>query len=484
MTVLAATSSADGSSIIDAVLIGSGFAGLTAALELLDRGGRVVIVEKEANLGGNSVKASSGINGCYVESPSGVVSQEQMDSFVQDTIRSAGDRANAQLIQTLVEHSAESLKWLKERLDVDLSSTTQLGGHAQARTHRPVKGTIGFSLISSLKKQLETYQESGMLQIMTSTRAAELVQDDNQASPVSIRGVKVIQRDESGMEKHATLYSNNVVLATGGFAAARDNDSFLVLYAPHLIDMPATFGSFSTGDGIQLASVVGARKVDMDQIQIHPTGFIDPKDPDNPSKILCAEVMRGVGGILLSQGKRFCNELGTRDYVVSQMMTEKAKIESPSFYLLLSSEAAKKAEAHVGFYSWKGLLEKFSGIDNVEDNMEIESGVLRRVLVKYRADAKYGRDEFGKTSFPDTFSNDFSTEEYYIGCVTPVLHYCMGGLTIDSFGRVLNEEHVVIPGLWAAGEVAGGVHGCNRLAGNSLLECLVYGRIIGKQVKL
>jgi flavocytochrome c len=440
-------------------------------------------VEKEATLGGNSIKASSGINGCCVGND-GVVSQEEVDSFVDDTIQSAGDRANAELVQTLVEHSHDSLEWLKDRLSVELSSKTQLGGHGRARTQRPEKSTVGFSLISALKKELEKYQEKGALKIMTSTRAIELIQESSvKMSPAGIKGVKVIRKSEDGQESEMFLLSKNVMLATGGFAAARDKKSLLAQHAPHLLHMPATFGSFSTGDGIQLAVVVGAGLVDMDKVQIHPTGFVDPKDSNNPSKILCAEVMRGVGGVLLCQGKRFCNELGTRDYVVSQMTERNKETHDESFYLLLSSAAAKKANEHVGFYSWKGLLHKLPGVDKVEEYIKTEPGTVRQMLLQYQEDAKSGTDAFGKTSFPDLFSTDLDTEDFYVGCVTPVLHYCMGGVTINSSGQVLNEEQQVIPGLWAAGEVAGGVHGGNRLAGNSLLECLVYGRIIGKQIQ-
>ncbi|KAG7356709.1 fumarate reductase flavoprotein subunit [Nitzschia inconspicua] len=470
-----------GESTTDAVVIGSGFAGLTASLEILDRGGRVIIVEKESSMGGNSIKASSGINGC--SAIDGEMSQDEVESFIMDTTKSAGDRANPTLIRTLVSNSAESLQWLQERLGVDLQSKTKLGGHCSARTHRPAKGTIGYSLISALKTELQKFQESGMLQIMTSTTATKLIQDET-VSPNSVTGIKVTHRDDNDQEEEIVLPSKNVILATGGFAAARDEASLLAQYAPHLLDMPATFGSFSTGDGVQLASVAGAGRIDMEQIQIHPTGFVDPKDPQNPSKILCAEVMRGVGGILLSQGKRFCDELGTREYIVSRMMERNKETNDAPFYILLSSAAAKKTDAHIGFYSWKGLLQQMSGIESVENFMKVDPGVIRKTILQYRSDAINGKDDFGKSSFPDNFSDDLDQADFYVGCVTPVLHYCMGGLTIDASGRVLNEEHNAIPGLWAAGEVAGGVHGCNRLAGNSLLECLVYGRIIGKQITL
>jgi flavocytochrome c len=471
--------------IVDAVVIGSGLAGLTATLQILDRGGRVVLVEKESKLGGNSIKASSGINACVPMTRTEQevhVSEDEIESFFQDTFKSAGDRANPELIRVLVENSAESLQWLVDRLGWDvMESRTRLGGHSRDRTYRPAKGTIGFSLISAMQKVLEGYEQNGTLRVMLSARAMKLIEESGEAWAVKVLH-QVKEQGDSHQENEQLLSTKNVVIATGGFAAARGNDSYLAKYSPGYLEMPATFGDFSTGDGIDLACAVGATIIDMDKVQIHPTGFVDPADPSNPSKILCAEVMRGIGGILLSRGTRFCNELGNRDYVTKKMMEQKNMTRDTKFYLLLSSAAAKKAEEHVSFYSWKGLLKKFPDIGKVEEFMTVESGTLQRTLKEYQSQCMDGQDEFGKVTFPDSFSSNCCTEGFYVGCVTPVLHYCMGGLMITETGKVLNEKKQIIPGLYAAGEVAGGVHGSNRLAGNSLLECLVYGRIIGQQV--
>jgi len=156
----------------------------------------------------------------------------------------------------------------------------------------------------------------------------------------------------------------------------------------------------------------------------------------------------------------------------------------PTFSLVLSSSAAEGARKHVDHYMNKGLLTKLDGVDSLAKWMNVSASILKGTLQRYQDDAENGTDQWGKTSFSGVPQTSLSDEVFYAGTVTPVLHYCMGGLTIDKHGSVLDEEKNVIPGLHAAGEVSGGVHGDNRLGGNSLLECTVFGTIVGKKVPI
>lgn len=156
----------------------------------------------------------------------------------------------------------------------------------------------------------------------------------------------------------------------------------------------------------------------------------------------------------------------------------------PTFSLVLSSSAAEGAKKHVDHYLNKGLLKKIEGLNDLAEWMGLPVAKVKATLQQYQRDAKKGQDEWGKTSFSGVPQADLSKEVFYAGTVTPVLHYCMGGLTIDETGSVLDEEKNVIPGLHAAGEVSGGVHGDNRLGGNSLLECTVFGTIVGKKLPI
>lgn len=470
----------------DAIIVGSGLAGLSAALNILDRGGSVVIVEKEHLLGGNSNKASSGIN-AYVSPEE--ADYDSLELFRNDTFRSAGSSARQDLIDVLVTKSGSAVTWLRERVGVDLSLKAQLGGHSSKRTHRPSNGMAGAEIIYGMQKAVKEYEQSGRVKIYVDTRVRQLLTDDDG----SVIGVECIStRDD---EKAYKLHAPNVILATGGFAADRSSGSYLDQYRPELLKFPTTAGLFSTGDGISLATSLGAGTVDMSKVQVHPTGWVDPKDPDNTSKVLAAELMRGVGGILINKnGDRFVNELGTRAYVTEKMLSHDPTYEKtgewdkskpvPTFSLILSSSAAVEAKKHVDLYSHKGLLTRLDGVSSLAEWMKIPKDKLVKTIQEYQDAAKVGRDAFGRTTFRNIPGKSLESEVFYAGTVTPVLHYCMGGITIDSEGYVLNVDGERIPGLHAAGEVTGGVHGVNRLAGNSLLECTVFGSLIGQRIPI
>jgi len=389
-----------------------------------------------------------------------------------------------------VENSASAVSWLRDRVGVDLSLMAKLGGHQHKRTHRPSNGMVGAEVIYGMQKAVKKFEKSGKVEIMVDAEARKLIRDD----VGRVIGIEV--QDLSALDKAPIqLTSPNVVLATGGFAADRSENSYLAKYRPELLNMPATAGHFSTGDGIGLATAVGASLVDMDKIQIHPTGWVDPKDPANPNKVLAAELMRGVGGILINKsGQRFCNELGTRAYVTDKMLSHDLSYAStskwsegneiPTFSLVLSSSAAEDGKKHVDHYVHKGLLTRLEGLSALADWMGLPVDIIRKTIVQYQDDSEGGLDQWGKSSFRGVAHTNLNTEIFYAGTVTPVLHYCMGGITIDTEGNVLDDNNTPIPGLHAAGEVSGGVHGNNRLGGNSLLECTVFGTIVGKKIPI
>ena len=473
----------------DAVVIGSGLAGMAAALNILDRGGKVILLEKEHLLGGNSNKASSGINACCPDDDQ--KSYDSVELFRNDTEKSAGSSVRPDLINVLVENSGKTVDWLRERVGVDLSLKAQLGGHSAKRTHRPNNGMAGAEIIYNIQKAVKSYQGSGQVSILTDSKVTKLIHEDGRV--IGVEYVSTLE-DESSPEVKS-IYADNVILATGGFAADRSQGSYLSQYRPELLKMPTTAGGFSTGDGISLATDLGAGRVDMDKVQLHPTGWVDPTEPEKKSKILAAELMRGVGGMLINdQGQRFCNELGTRAYVTDQMLAhdqEYAKTKQwnldapiPKFSLVLSSSAALDGKKHVDLYTHKGLMKRLEGVTELAEWMGQPKERIVATLKKYQSDAKAGSDEFGKSTFKGLPQDDLDSEVFYAGTVTPVLHYCMGGITIDTKGNVLNDEGEIILGLHAAGEVTGGVHGANRLGGNSLLECAVYGSLVGQKIPI
>ena len=234
----------------DAIVVGTGLAGLAATLNILDRGGRVTLIEKEHRMGGNSNKASSGINACC---PQNATYGDDLETFQKDTLRSAGESAKSHLIEVLVGNSESAVQWLKERVGVDLSVLAQLGGHGHKRTHRPSSGMVGAEVIYKIQRAVKSYEKSGNLQIFMDTRVTSLTRNDDGA----VVGVDVITLTKDGEHKHMSLTAPNVILATGGFASDRSHGSYLEQYRPELMKMPATAGEFSTGDGITLGVVSG-----------------------------------------------------------------------------------------------------------------------------------------------------------------------------------------------------------------------------------
>ena len=482
---------------VDAVVIGGGLAGLSAALTVLDAGGRVVLLEKMGHLGGNSAWASSGVNAVDVNDTR---TADSVDIFTADVTKAAG-RGDNPLIRVLTEGSVDSLAWLRSRLaeNLNLDLVGQMGGHSKARTHRPSSGLAGSAMIFALQKQVEKYMTPSAdgakapFELMKWTRATKLVTEGE--AVVGVEYAVVTAKDQETPVRTGVVRGRHVLLATGGYASDYTPDSLLKQHRPDLLKYATTNNKGTTGDGHKLALGVGAHALDLDDVQVHPTGFHNPADPTNKVKTLCAEITRGEGAILLHRGGgRFVNELGGRDYVTGRMLdtaetsppvTEADGSDGKLLYaLVMNAKAANKTAKHIDLYTKKKLLTKFDFLSDLASwpywNTSVSAGSLRDAFLKYDADAAKGTDEWGKTFFHNTpFTDD---GPYYAGLVTPVIHYCMGGLAISADGSVLREDGSAIEGLYAAGEVIGGLHGKNRLGGNALSECVVFGRVIGNRI--
>eukprot|EP00941_MAST-03F_sp_MAST-3F-sp1_P004266 g4266.t1 len=482
----------EGKTVTPIIVVGGGLAGLTSTVKLIDSGYDVTLLEKSNFLGGNSAKASSGINGID-SSSAGFGDNEEV--FLNDMLRGGGliSGVNDTLAQVLTSRSGDALGFLRERVGLTLDKRGQLGGHSKARTHRPSDGMSGVEMILHLEKIVKNWikeQESnnisnrGRITLMKRTSMTGLLTNDDG----SIRGVSFEKRvkGKNGEVESGELLASQVILATGGYAADRTDSSLLKKYSPALLKYGTTNGDWATGDGHKLAMKIGAEGVEMDFVQVHPTGFIDPKKPNHSVKTLCAELLRGVGGILLdSRGKRFVNELGTRDHITSRMTEEAAngygRVGGMGFTILLNAAAAAEADKHVPLYTKKGLLQRFDSLQEFASWIGVSEDLLLESLTSYDNFAKAGsRDPFGKTVFNNP--GYVGSPHYYAGTVTPVLHYCMGGLRVNENGRVLKSDGKSISGLYAAGEIVGGIHGKNRLGGNALTEAVVFGSVCAETV--
>jgi cytochrome b involved in lipid metabolism len=222
-----------------------------------------------------------------------------------------------------------------------------------------------------------------------------------------------------------------------------------------------------------MVNAIGGNTVDMEKIQVHPTGLLDPKEPDAKVKFLAAEALRGVGGILLdNEGNRFCDELGHRDYVTGLMW----KVNKPPYRLVLNGAAGREIEWHCKHYMGRGLMKRFANGSELAAEMGIPVKKLEETMKKYNEYSKNNNDPFGKKYFQNLPLD--MKDEFFVSIVTPVVHFCMGGVEITPDSEIIGPKGP-ISGLFSAGELCGGVHGANRLGGSSLLACVVYGRVAG-----
>ncbi|KAG5646837.1 hypothetical protein DXG03_002214 [Asterophora parasitica] len=447
------------------IVVGGGLAGLSAAHTLLERGANVLLLDKQGFMGGNSTKATSGINGAGTQSQQNLGIPDNAKIFFEDTKRSARDLARDDLIQVLTGRSGEAVNWLQDKFHLDLSKVSRLGGHSQPRTHRGDAQFPGMVMTYAQMERLEDLAVSNpeRVTIIKKARATKLVKDESG----SVVGVEYLHKGKT------EIAHGPVILATGGYAADFTEDSLLKKYRPELWDLPTTNGDHCTGDGQKLAMAVGAHGIDLEKVQVHPTGLVDPNEPDAKVKFLAAEALRGVGGLLLdSTGKRFVDELQHRDYVTGKMWENK----NHPIRLVLNGAASKDIEWHCKHYVGRGLMKRFDNGEALAKEFNIAPAALKKTFEDYNQSVRTQKDPFGKKFFQGEWSfEDF----FHVAIMTPVLHYTMGGLEIDPESRVLTQTGKPIAGLFAAGEVAGGVHGANRLGGSSLLGCVVFGRVAG-----
>jgi succinate dehydrogenase/fumarate reductase flavoprotein subunit len=480
------------------IVVGGGLGGMSAAHTALQAGAKVIVIDKSPFCGGNSTKATSGINGAGSRTQRVLGIPDSVQIFEADTTKSASTGARPDLIKALTHNSGPSIDWLMDSFDLKLDVVSRMAAHTIPRTHRGGAGgqfpgmMITYGLMEALDDIADASPETA--RVVNKATVTELLRD----ASGKVVGVEYTKKGKSFKEY------GSVVLATGGFGADFSANSLLSSVAqdwrglavwdsmdhkllPDLGDLPTTNGPHCTGDGIKMATSLGAGVRDLHCVQVHPTGIIDPEDKDAKVKRLAAEALRGHGGILLDRdGNRFANELGKRDYVSGRMWAQ----DRAPYRLVLNSASTNEIAWHCKHYSDNGLMKKLSGKELAAD-MGIPYGKLEQTFGEYSASAKQHKatgkpDKWGKVFFEYSpggihvaDSPVVADDHFHVAQVTPIVHYCMGGISTSAAGEVLTTGEQPIPGLFAAGEVIGGIHGVNRLGGSSLLDCVVYGRLAG-----
>ena len=439
----------------DVVVVGAGGAGLTASVLATQQGQKVILLEKMPFVGGNSLRAEGGMNaaGTNLEKELGL-DDSTVENFTEDTLRLGHYLADPELVRTLAENSSDAIEWLKT-VDASFTGVKATGGcEGRKYLHQPEGGVaVGEYLVAKLKTQVEKLG----IDVRVNTKATEILMDNGQA-------VGVLAEDA---EHTYTINAKSVVLTTGGFGA---NFELMASFDPSLANAVTTNHSGAQGDGIMMAQAIGADTVDMDQIQLHPTVI-------QSDGSLVSESFRSLGAIVVNtQGKRFVNDLAGRD-VVSQ-----AELKQPDGYCFiifdqnLVDHLALSQRFIDGGYTISGkTYEELA--KNMGLSAEAQQNFVKTMDTWNKSVANGLDEEFGRNNGMD---DDLSTAPYYAIKIAPGIHHTMGGIKINTSAEVIDTDGNVIPGLFAAGETTGGIHGGNRVGGNAVCDFIVFGRIAGQ----
>lgn len=436
----------------DVVVVGSGGAGLSAAIQAHDLGASVVVVEKMPVIGGNTNKASAGMNAAETkfQKLKGIV--DSKDLFYKETLTGGKNKNNPELLRYFVENAPDAIDWLDNN-GIELSGITTTGGMSIDRTHRPASGAaVGGFLISGLQKNINRRG----IEVMLDTNVTEILTENHK-----VVGVKVSEEDGSVQ----TIKAKAVIIATGGFSANRE---MVEKYRPDLKGFVTTNHKGATGSGIMILEKLGAGTVDMKEIQIHPT-------VEQTTSYLISESIRGGGAILVSQkGQRFVNELDTRDKVSAEI------INLPEHYAyILFDQQVRNENKAVEEYVSHDLVVQADTIKDLADKLSIDSKTLSQTIERYNQFAETKRDEdFGRTT---GMRHPINKGPFYAIKIAPGVHHTMGGVTINTDTQVLDTDKHVIQGVFAAGEVVGGVHGANRIGGNAVADIIIFGMQAGRK---
>ena len=433
----------------DVVVVGGGGAGLAAAIAAKENGARVILLEKMPMVGGNTNYATGGINAADTSVQKKLGIEDSAELYYNDTMKGGKNLNDVSLVKKLTQESKYAIDWLISK-GTDLTEVSFSGGQSVKRIHRPTGGkAVGPVIVDALNSTLENMG----VETRTNSKVVNLLMENNKISGVEV---------ETNGKKYK-VNAKAVVMATGGFGA---NAEMIKQYNPKLEGFGTTNNPAITGEGIQLIQAVGGDVVDMTQIQTHPTVA-------HKTSNLITESVRGEGAILVNRdGKRFINELETRDVVSKAELEQKGG----SAFLIFDQETRNNLSAINGYVS-KGLTKEADSIVELGKIIGVDFKELEKTVGKYNEFVKNGKDlEFGKKGLPRVILQ----KPFYAIEVSPAIHHTMGGVRINDNAEVLDKNGKKIEGLYAAGEITGGVHGGNRIGGNAVTDIIVFGKVAGE----
>lgn len=437
--------------VADVVIIGAGASGMSAAIEADSLGYDVILLEKMPYVGGNTIRATAGIN--IVESPeqAALGIDDSKSLFVSDVLASGHSENNVLMVEKLADESASALDWLND-MGADLTDVGILAGHSVARTLRPSGGLpVGGEIVRVLKNKIDQMD----IDLRLENKATKILTD----AQGKITGVEVL--DRTG--RTYVVKTSQVIIATGGFGGSPE---MYVYYNQKLKGYKTTNSPSATGDFIGLVKDLNVQLVDMSYIQTHPTVSYE-------YGMLITEAIRGNGGILINnKGLRFADELENRD-LLSEAILDQPNQE----VFLIFNDSIKSSLASSNDYINMDIVMTAGSVSELAETMRVDRQSFSQTIESYNQYVEQGVDlAFGRRAL----ERKIDEGPFYAIQVIPGVHYCMGGILIDDKARAIDANNNPVLGLYASGEATGGIHGLNRLGGNSLLDAIVFGRIAGR----
>lgn len=435
----------------DIVIIGSGAAGMTAAIQAAEEGAvNIVILEQQDTSENNIIFSENGVNACGTALQQEDKLYDSIPLYVNDTLAYGNGRGNRELVLTMADNSHFAVSWLNQ-MDCGLTTLGAQGAGSIRRTHRPEGNSCGTTLYNVLHSRIDELS----IPVLTNTSVTQLLT----GSDGQINGLMV----ESPKGRY-TLHAKTVILACGGFGS---NAELLKEYAPDLAPFSDSLLHAGDGTGILLASELGAALTSMERIQIYPTA-------NSSANLVYPESLRTDGGILINtDGKRFTNELSDMNSISGAILQQPGGI-----CYLIFDQSIKNSCKDADTWIENGVLLSDNTLEGLAAQLEMDANTLKNTMDTYTS---YQSTSWDREFIRKNMASPLSTAPYYAVECTPCAYYTMGGVKINTSCEVLKEDATAIPGLYAAGEAVGGIHGSRCLNGNALTEAIVFGRIAGTQ---
>ncbi len=458
----------------DVVVVGAGGAGLAAAISAQQNGANVIVVEKMPKVGGNTILAGGAVNAVDDRSEFAIKQNDSVYWHYTQTLSGGDYQGDPELVMTLVSNAWDAIQWTKE-LGMEWlgeEAVFTVSGGLWPRAWKPAMAA-GTGFFDTYTKYIDAHTDT--MTLMLNTKADEILVDENGAA------CGIVCTGETG--NTITINAKSVVMATGGFSKNVElRQAYDAIWGTLDASVKSTNHEGATGDGVKMMQKLGVDFIQMGNIQLLPLG-----DPQTGS--LSGNIEHGVDSRIFvnKSGLRYGDEGGRRDDMTRDLFAQ----EDAYMWIVMDSDTYPTGDEVNNFGETAnqlvaaGRAVKADTLEELAALMGVPAENLVATVAEYNRYCEGGdlagqADQFGRTLFGAPIDNG----PFYAGARVPTVHHTMGGCRIDTSCRVYNENGEVISGLYAAGEVTGGIHGTNRLGGNALTDTVVFGRIAGESAAL